>query len=135
MDIFDTLKDIIAQITKLGPEGLTIAACWMFGYIIRKIPAIDNKIIPILCPLLGMLIYPLLANPEAVSKDVRNPVVATLVIGFILGFLSWTIHKALFKGLEKKFPAISKWFDGYPEEEKVDKSPTDSDNKIEEKKD
>lgn len=121
MDVFETLKDIIIQLTKLGPEGLTLVGCWIFGYIIRKIPQINNKFIPLICPFLGMVIYPLLANTESVSGDVKNPIIGLFIIGFALGFISWAVHKALLKGLEEKFPSLKKWLNGEENTEFVKK--------------
>lgn len=105
----ETLKTAIEWIAKLEslPAGLlTIIACIALGYILKLVPEVPNKRIPLVNFIFGSLLYMFLApypaiNPLIVSDHV--PVTARLrafVVGLILSAVAWIIHAQVLKRVE-----------------------------------
>lgn len=105
----ETLKTAIDWLTKLEtlPAGLlTIVACIALGYILKLVPEIPNKRIPLANFVFGSLLYMLItpytaANPLIVEEGV--PIVArlrALAIGMVLSAVAWLIHAQVLKRVE-----------------------------------
>jgi hypothetical protein len=102
-------------LTNLGPLGLTFAAVIALGYVIRVIPAIQNKFIPALAPCFGALILPLIAPTGFLGVEWRNPTVVLGLYGMIVGVAAWAAHALVISRIEDflgaKFPAVGKLLD------------------------
>ena len=57
----DTIKDFVLN---LGPTGLTIVVALFVGRYLKAWPRFDNKKIPLVLPIVGSVVYSILAGPS-----------------------------------------------------------------------
>ena len=110
----DFFNDLIAQLTSLGPEALVGLIIIVAGYVIRLLPWPPGRWIPVLCLVLGAVLYPLLAKPGPADLAVRHPAVRQVLVGFLIGFLSWIGHNKFLAPLETKLPWLQAALDSPP---------------------
>lgn len=72
----------------------------------RKSDRTDNRWIPRICVLGGMLLYWALGPMDTIAKEQRHPWVLMLLFGALLGFGSWAAHGLLIKAIRLKFPGF-----------------------------
>ena len=87
-----------------GPAVVIVVACIGLGYILKALP-FPNRYIPPSIWLAGGIIFPILAPPGSAPNTVRNPALLFVIIGVVMGLLSWIIHRTILK----KF-LDDKWF-------------------------
>jgi hypothetical protein len=109
MDIFN---DLLNQLLSAKAEVLVAVLCIVVGYACRKFKAFPNRFIPLACLVVGGGVYPLLVPTGDVSYEAAHPTVRCVIIGLIIGFVVWTLHKAILKPLEAKFPWLTNFLDG-----------------------
>lgn len=102
------LEEAINTLSKLGPEMFCIVACIAVGYVIRLIPSIPNKWIPLACIIVAPVVYPFLTSPGRVSPDSVNPLMRIILTGLILGVLAFALHGQVLARLEKYIPGVRK---------------------------
>lgn len=66
----------------------------------------NNRWIPHILVLGGMLLYWLLGPMDTIPKEQRHPEVLMLLFGAILGFISWAANGAVAKAISAKFPGL-----------------------------
>jgi hypothetical protein len=105
----ETLKTAVEWISKLEslPAGLlTIVACIALGYVLKLVPEVPNKRIPLANFIFGSVLYMLLAPYESANSLIVNegvPITARIrafVIGLILSAAAWVIHAQVLKRIE-----------------------------------
>ncbi len=94
-------NELINTLSKLGPEAFCVVACIAFGYVVKLVPYISNKLIPSLCIAAGPAIYPFLTDASRVSPDSQQPIVRIVMTGLILGVVAWMIHNTVIWRVEK----------------------------------
>ena len=99
-----------------NPYTGTILFVVALGYIVRAIPFIENRWIPLIGIVLGSLFF-LIVAPLTMKPDPEhawNWYVLIWGIGLILSAFAWLIHLTLISKLEdwarNKFPAVDAWF-------------------------
>ena len=99
-------------LTNLGPLGLTFAAVIALGYVIRLIPPIQNRFIPLIAPFAGAALLPLIAPAGFLGVEWRNPTVVLGLYGMIVGVAAWMAHALVISRIEdfigSKVPAVGK---------------------------
>ena len=108
----DYITDLFNQLLSAKAEVLTAILCIVIGYVCRKISIFPNRFIPLVCLVTGGVVYPLIVPVGDVAYQASHPTVRCVIIGLIIGFAIWTLHKALLKPLEAKFPWLTKFLDG-----------------------
>jgi hypothetical protein len=102
----DFVSDLFSQLTALGPEMLVALIVIVLGYVLRFIPAVPNRFIPLACIVLGGILYPLLAPLPKADLAVRHPMTRLALIGILIGFLAWIGHNKFLKPIEDKVPFL-----------------------------
>jgi hypothetical protein len=110
----DFLSDLFSQLTALGPEMLVALIVIVLGYVLRWIPQFPNRLIPIACIFLGGILYPLLGPVPKPDAAIRHPMIRLVLVGILIGFISWVSHNKFLKPLEDKCPWLKGLFDGDP---------------------
>lgn len=104
--------DYEKYLTNLGPLGLTFALVIALGYIVRIIPVIQNKFIPLFAVVAGAVLLPLIAPAGYVDEQWKNPTVVLAIYGFIVGVAAWAAHALIIARIEdfisSKVPAVGK---------------------------
>lgn len=104
--------DYEKYLTNLGPLGLTFALVIALGYIVRIIPVIQNKFIPLFAVIAGAVLLPLIAPMGYVGEQWKNPTVVLAIYGFIVGVAAWAAHALIIARIEdfisSKVPAVGK---------------------------
>lgn len=102
----DYLDDLLKSLLTLGPEMLTCLAMIALGYLLRVVPSFPNKWIPMVCILGAPILYPLLISDGQIAPTVKNPIVLKVLIGFLLGVLSWFGHDKVLSKVEDRIPFL-----------------------------
>lgn len=118
----ETIEPVITLITSLwdrvthAPAHLLLMLVLnIIGAVLKRIPEVSNRVIPLWLMALGTLGYSLMASPGSVSPDVRNPWLVLAMFGFVLGFGAWMLHVFIFRKLGQHLPEwLKKEFDGTP---------------------
>ena len=111
----NTLSSITPYL--FNPYTGTILLVVALGYIVRAIPFIENRWIPLIGISLGSLFF-LIVAPLTMKPDPEhawNWYVLIWGIGLILSAFAWLIHRILISKLEdwarNKFPPVNAWFE------------------------
>jgi len=101
------MNDIVQQLLQLDtwlnalPNGAgTIIICLAFGYLLKWLPSVNNRWIPVSVILAGALVYSLLA--ERGDLPLRVFLVKSIGFGLVAGVLAWLAHNLLLKRIEGK---------------------------------
>lgn len=105
----DTLETLLTQVTGmlqkldgLPATGLTILSCIVIGYVLRFIKKFPNDGIPVVVILWAGVFYPMIADDNN-DITLRVWLVRNALIGLVIGFVAWIIHKQVLSRLEDKF--------------------------------
>lgn len=98
LSYWDTAVRLNEHLTGAPAGILVFIICIAIGYIWKNIHVLPNRFIPLIVMLSGSILNPLLYWPNNTKDAVR-----LLVIGFIIGFVSWIFHKLVLKKIEDKF--------------------------------
>lgn len=92
------------QVTK-SPAWLVIAGVLnVIVFLWRWAHFCNNRFIPWVCVLGGMLLYFFFGPMETIPKTQRHPEAFMLLLGVLLGFLSWAMNGGLTKLIRTKVP-------------------------------
>ena len=97
----DQIQSIVDWLQNAGAVPFTIAACIIISYAFRYWPQFPNKWIPVVCILIGPVVFCIL-NPRAAG--ITGPVFYThsIVGGLAIGLLAWLIHDKWISQIEDK---------------------------------
>ena len=113
MNDADQIQDATNWLMNLGAVPFTVAACILVGYVCRFIPVIPNKWIPIICIIVGPVVF-CIANPHASSVPKSAFFLHSIIGGLFLGLVAWLLHDKFISNFEDKvtakFPAASVLF-------------------------
>lgn len=80
-----------------APSGVLLALFAIaLGYILKTIPAFNNKYIPLVVVAVCTFGFMLIA-PEPGEIKWRIWIVRNFIIGFIIGFVAWTFHAQILR--------------------------------------
>jgi len=101
------MNELVQQLLQLDtwlnalPNGaLTVVICLAIGYLLKWLPFVDNRWIPVSVILCGALVYSLLATRGEIP--VRVFVVKSIGFGLVAGVLAWLAHNLIIKRIEDK---------------------------------
>lgn len=101
----DTLKlsltDVINQLVTMSPEVLTIVSILIVGFVLKLVNRFPNDYIPAVGALVGLVVYPLIADTAKMDYTVRLPWLRQMFIGLALWLIAWIIHEKAIKRLPK----------------------------------
>jgi ribose/xylose/arabinose/galactoside ABC-type transport system permease subunit len=100
MDYTLTLLNFDAWLQSLPTGALLVVACLALGYVLKWLPWVENRFIPVLVVVAGMVMALLLA--ERGDLPLRAWVVRHLILGLVSGCVAWLVHNKLLKRIETK---------------------------------
>ena len=90
-----------------APSGVLLAGFAIaLGYVLKTIPAFNNKFIPLIVVCFCTVGFMLIAPARPADMALRIWLARNFIIGFIIGFAAWTLHAQLLRRLvdPKFFP-------------------------------
>lgn len=113
MDTLESFLNILDRIEGLPAIALVAFTCIIVGYVWRfiRLKWFPNEVIPIIVMLWGAFFFSFIADPRATNVPVRVWFVRNVLIGIIVGFVSWMFHALVLKRIEdwvlSKMPKLS----------------------------
>lgn len=102
---------------------LIVLGTIVFGYILRIAEWFPNKKIPLVVVPFAIIINLVMMWPFHDKKmahiDMGAWITRQIIVGMILGFVSWVLHKTLLKNLENRIP----WLKGMLQDSGLDTVP------------
>lgn len=101
--IVESLDKVIAwlnQLYGLPAATLVFASCIVLGYALRFVKRFPNDGIPVAVILWGGIVMSLVADARASSMSLRIWVVRNVLVGMVIGMVSWLAHKILLSRVE-----------------------------------
>lgn len=105
------ITDLLGQLLNAKVEVIAMLGVLCVGYAIRMLPFVPNKYIPLICFVVGTCAYAFLKPTSDVPQTTAHPVLWKCIVGFIISFATWALHKAAIKPIEEKFPWLKSLFD------------------------
>lgn len=128
--MFKEINDFIGGLYGLGGAALTGISSIVVGYVFRSIKRFPNSAIPVVVVIYAGFANPFLADPYAPPQTMRLWLAKNAVVGIIMGFLAWKLHKNVLQKWEDKIPFLKGILDdsacykaGQPGWEKVSSDP------------
>lgn len=81
----ESTNDFVSGVLQMSPPVALAAALWCLGQWIKRVPSIQNWIIPFICPAIGGIVYPLIAQVGEMNHNVRWPIGVNIIQGFLIG--------------------------------------------------
>lgn len=104
--MIDELNTAFDALTK-GPVWMVLAcAAVALSQVLRWVPSFPNKFIPLAVVALPTAGFPLMGDITVFPPTQRNPHLVMILMGFVLGFISWALHAALLALLFKKLQGL-----------------------------
>jgi hypothetical protein len=93
-----------------APAGLLIVFfCIAIGYLLKGIACFQNRFIPLIVVICSTTMFILLAPTREAVVPLRIWLTRNFLIGFILGFAAWALHKVILQHIEDKIPGLKQW--------------------------
>lgn len=96
---------MLQKVAGLPACALTVLACFVVGFVLKRLPNFPNGAIPAVVVLVGAAVYPLIADSKTEMFDdaPRVWIARAIIIGAIYGLLEWLGHNQIVK---RFFPAV-----------------------------
>ena len=106
-DFIQQCTDYAGQLFSLAPAPFTVAILIAIAYGVRLMPWIPNRLIPTICMVAGMIIFPLVGlHPKDMAESTY--LVRSISTGFVLGLAAWLVHDKFISKIEAKIPWLGK---------------------------
>lgn len=101
-----TVVDLLQKVDGLPACALTCLFCFIVGFVLKRVGSFPNTAIPAVVVLVGMVLYPLLADSKnPMFEDApRIWTARAIIIGGVYGFVTWLFHNQVVK---RFFPTIA----------------------------
>jgi len=112
-DAWNAVSSALSTLYSAPAIMLVLISCFAWGWVLKRWRRFPNEGIPIFVMSWGAIFTPLLADPFA-GKPIpfRIWLGRNALIGFIIGFASWMIHRYVWKpALRKARTMFPTWFD------------------------
>jgi hypothetical protein len=101
------VTEVWNRITGMPSHLLLILVLNVIGVLMKLIPQIPNRLIPVLLIVLSTVFYPALVTPGTVNPEFRNPTVVLAIYGFLIGAMAWVAHLLVWKRIGKKLKEMA----------------------------
>ena len=105
----NSILDSLGSLYGLPGYALVALSCIVLGYVLRALRFFPNQGIPLACVLWAMVLNPLLANGRTAADSPRVWLLKNILIGMIVGFLAWILHKLILRRFEDKIAGLAKF--------------------------
>lgn len=93
-----------------APAGvLVVLLSICLGYLLRGIRVFENRFIPLVVVIASTILFMLLSPTREAGTPLRIWLTRNFIIGFILGFVAWGLHKLILQHIEDKVPGLKEW--------------------------
>ena len=100
IDLLKLFQDLAHTLLGSGPGApLTIGICIAIGYVVKSTP-LDNGWIPLIVLAVGTGFFPQVVSPAIVPHDTPKPEIFLYGSGFLVGCVSWALHRYAIKYVE-----------------------------------
>ena len=107
----DTIIDLNDKLMGAPAGVLVIFLAIALGYLLKGIRVFDNRFIPLAVVIASTIFFMLLSPTRDVVTPLRIWLTRNFIIGFILGFVAWALHKLVLQHIEDKIPGLNQWID------------------------
>lgn len=108
MDYLNDVLSLLDKVQGLSAVALVCFSCVVVGYVLRFIKQFPNDGIPVAVVLWGMVAMLVIADPHPAAMPMRIWTARNLMVGAIVGFIAWMLHKIVLSKIEdyitKRFP-------------------------------
>ena len=104
--VVDSTLGVLDTLYGLPGNALVALTCIVLGYVLRLVRKFPNEGIPLACILWGMVCNPLVADPASAGQSIRIWIVRNILVGAIVGAVSWLSHKLILSKLESRIPIL-----------------------------
>jgi len=98
------------SLVQINPAVLAVLAALFVGYVLKLIPSFPNQRIPLLTISVSAGAYLFLCVPPADAHADKASffryLIATLILGCVIGMFAWLFHAQLLKRIEQKIPFV-----------------------------
>lgn len=102
-----TLNGLLSKLWGLPYLSTVFVLCFVVGVFLRNNRHFPNDAIPFIVIVCGGVFAPLLADPRADALPLRIWVAKNIVLGVIIGIVTWVSHKYALKPIARKIPWLS----------------------------
>ena len=97
----------LEMLKTVGPMGMLALFLLAMGRVAKALPFLGNKYIPVVVILLGMGIYPFIAESGSIAWDVPHIGLYNALVGAVIGTAAITFYDKLIKKWVEKKDATS----------------------------
>ena len=98
------ILDWLNSLSSASPITLTFFLCLASGWLMKRTPWLDNKLIPIRVAVIGAIALPMLSSfQESSIQSVRAFIASRVIIGIMNGAASSLAYSFILKPILKKF--------------------------------
>lgn len=94
------MTELINDLTQLSPPMALAVALWVVGNAISR-SRIENWLIPFILPLLGALVYPLIADNSKMSYTVHSPMMVNALTGVAIGWTATALDQTIWQWISR----------------------------------
>jgi hypothetical protein len=105
----DTIIKLNDQLMGAPAGVLVIFLSIALGYLLKGIRVFENRFIPLAVVIASTVLFMLLSPTRAVDTPLRIWLTRNFIIGFILGFVAWALHKLVLQHIEDNIPGLNQW--------------------------
>lgn len=102
-----TLNGLLSKLWGLPYLSTVFILCFVVGLFLRNSQRFPNDAIPFVVIVCGGVFAPLLADPRADTLPLRIWVAKNVVLGVIIGIVTWVSHRYALKPIARKVPWLS----------------------------
>lgn len=103
MEALEPIAAMFKQIYNQPACLLIIIAVNVFVFMWEAFPWLPSRLIVVVGPVAGAILYPLLASRDSVPYDVPHPIAVLVINGLASGLVAVALHTAVVALLRKKF--------------------------------
>jgi hypothetical protein len=105
----ETLIKLNDQLAGAPAGVLVVFFCIAIGYLLKGISLFRNRYIPLVVVVCSTGLFMALSPTREPNVLLRIWLTRNFIVGFILGFAAWALHKALLQHIEDKIPGLRDW--------------------------
>lgn len=102
-----SLNSLLAKLWGLPYLSMVFILCFFVGLFLRYNKRFPNDAVPFIVIICGGVFAPLLADPRADTLPLRIWVAKNIVLGVVIGIVTWITHRYALKPIARKVSWLS----------------------------